>query len=334
MRAERIVFKDKMQCDVDSYDAVVRDPMDVLVETVCSLVSAGTELAMYTKIHPHFSDPANTWAKYPFFPGYSSVGVVRETGSGVTDLAAGDMIYFWGKHATYQVVNTKSSRMIKIPANAAYEPFVFYHMAEIALTASWQVPAAFGKSVLVAGMGVIGNLAAQIYMLSGASQVYACDIVPRRLEQAKACGLVNGVNTAGRPFTDALKEIGVSGVDIAVEAIGANPVIRECLKAVRKNGSAVLLGSPRTPMEVDMYSDIHCKGLHLVGAHEASLTPDEKRRVEPYLITLLANDLLRTGPLITHRCELTDAPAVYDGLLNKKDEFTGVLFTYGKKLAA
>ncbi|MEK6793920.1 MAG: zinc-binding dehydrogenase [Spirochaetota bacterium] len=334
MRAERIVFRDKLVCDVDRYDAEIRTDTDVLVETVASLVSAGTELAMYTKIHPRFSDPTNAWAKYPFFPGYSSVGIVRETGAAVKGLSAGDTIYFWGKHATYQVINAASSRYIKIPAGVDYEPFVFYHMAEIALTAPWQMSASFGKSVLVAGMGVIGNLAAQLYLLSGASHVYGVDIVDRRLSQANACGLHETVNPAGRSFVEALSSIGVAGVDIAVEAIGANPVIRECLKTVNKNGAAVLLGSPRTPMEVDLYDDVHCKGMKLVGAHEGSLTPDEKRAVEPYLITLLANGLLKTGPLITHRLTIDDAPAVYDGLLNRKDEFTGVLFTYGKQRAA
>ena len=329
MRAERVVFRDKLVCEVECFDAEVRADTDVLVQTVASLVSAGTELAMYTKSHPGFNDPGNTWAKYPVFPGYSSVGIVLETGKAVQDLAPGDTICFWGRHATVQVINTTTVRCIKLPPDVDYEAFAFFHMAEISVTAAWQKSAAFGKSVLVAGMGIVGNLAAQFYALSGASHVYGVDLIDNRLAQAKACGLHETLNPSGRSFGDMLRSIGVAGVDIAVEAIGANPVIRECLSVAKPNGAVVLLGSPRTPMEVDLYH-VHSKGIKLVGAHECSLTLEEKHALAPYLVTLLRNGLLKTAPLITHRLPIAKAPMVYEGLLNSKDTFTGVLFTYAR----
>ncbi len=326
MHAERLVFREKFQCEVEGFEAVVKDSREVLVENRCSLVSAGTELAMFARIHPHFERPDKTWVKYPFRPGYSSIGKVKECGADVKELAVGDVIYFWGNHGTHQVLHLDLDRFIKLPADVPPEPFLFYHLAEIALTAPWRSPVLFGQTVLVAGLGLVGNLAAQLYQLAGAGKVYGFDLMEKRLEQSRLAGIRNAINPGKKSFLEALSDIGVSGVDIAVEAIGSGPVIRECLQSVHKNGSVVLLGSPRVPMELNLYEDVHCRGISLVGAHEGTLSPEEKRRAQPFLVTLLQSGLLKTAPLITHRVKLEDGLKAYEGLLHQKDEFLGVSF--------
>src|SRR6266852_9897749 len=63
----------------------------VLVESRCSLVSTGSEL---TCLGRRFAPGSHwdEWVKYPFRPGYSGVGLVREVGKGVTTLKQGQRI--------------------------------------------------------------------------------------------------------------------------------------------------------------------------------------------------------------------------------------------------
>src|SRR5512138_2989962 len=62
---------------------------DVLVETTCSAISAGTEMLVYQGRFPHDveTDPAISSLRggfqYPLAFGYACVGVVRETGKQV-----------------------------------------------------------------------------------------------------------------------------------------------------------------------------------------------------------------------------------------------------------
>ncbi len=62
---KRIVFPNKYQVIMeDSFIDSIFDNQ-VLVKNEFSLISSGTELALYTGTHSELSDPKNMWAKYP-----------------------------------------------------------------------------------------------------------------------------------------------------------------------------------------------------------------------------------------------------------------------------
>ena len=90
MEIQRLVFPSKDRCEIETL-TVPDDigPSDVLVRNRLSLISAGTELAMFTRTHRGFDEPEFSYAKYPFYPGYAAVGEVLAVGDGVTDLAPG-----------------------------------------------------------------------------------------------------------------------------------------------------------------------------------------------------------------------------------------------------
>ena len=69
MKTQQLVFPDKLKCEVEEVE-INEDlgPDEVLVRNSTSLISAGTELAMYARTHRGFDVPEFTYASYPFIP--------------------------------------------------------------------------------------------------------------------------------------------------------------------------------------------------------------------------------------------------------------------------
>ncbi len=79
-------------------------PNQILVRTEASVVSAGTELAVYTGTHQWLKDPNLPDWKFPFRPGYSAAGVVAAVGSDVTGWKPGDRVSYPGNHASAELL--------------------------------------------------------------------------------------------------------------------------------------------------------------------------------------------------------------------------------------
>lgn len=72
-------------------------PGQILVETDVSLVSPGTELAVYAGIHPGLQDPDASWPRLPFAPGCSAAGRVDATGAAEALLQAAELVAYGGQ---------------------------------------------------------------------------------------------------------------------------------------------------------------------------------------------------------------------------------------------
>src|SRR5438876_6928178 len=95
----------------------------VLVRTVASAVSAGTELAVYTGTHQWLKDPNLPDWKFPFRPGYSAAGTVVAVGSDVKGWQAGDRVSYPGNHASHELltIGHERGRLWKLPANLDFD---------------------------------------------------------------------------------------------------------------------------------------------------------------------------------------------------------------------
>src|SRR5262249_42890779 len=81
MRAERLAFTDVGRWDVEQCDVPdgALGPHEVIASSRLSLLSPGTELAIFTRHHRGFEVPDH-WARYPWFPGYATVAEVTAAG--------------------------------------------------------------------------------------------------------------------------------------------------------------------------------------------------------------------------------------------------------------
>ena len=213
MEVQQLVFTSKNRCVTKTL--ALPDgpgPGEVLIRNRYSLISAGTELAMFTETHRGFEEPDFGYAKYPFRPGYAAVGEVLAVGEGVSELAPGARVFHRSRHATHALLS--HDVVLPVPEGVADTHAPFLAMLQIAMSALRQAPVYFGENVLVIGMGLVGNLCAQLCGLAGAGQVAAADLAAPRLAQAQACGVDLAFDLSEEPLAEWLSELGTRGANL------------------------------------------------------------------------------------------------------------------------
>ncbi|WP_165972391.1 zinc-dependent alcohol dehydrogenase [Paenibacillus piri] len=337
LKNTKVVFKGPLELDYETAGVDWNpDGGLALIRTEYSLISPGTELALYTGTHVGLPDPANKFAKYPFYPGYSIVGRIAAVGSEVTEFRPGDRIYTIGRHAAYNTVDTQALTvpLLKLSDSRLDEKAAFARLAAISMTSVMQTDFRIGDTVVVIGMGLIGNLAAQLYMLQGA-RVIAVDVVDKRLQTAHETGIEHTIlSGSGVDLNERVKQI-TGGLlpDVVVEATGSPQLVVPALQLVRELGQVIALGSTRGHVDLNVYEYIHRKGVRYTGAHEA--LQNNKRftsRLEltRYVLSMIGQGALKVNPLLTHRLAYTEAKLGYEMLLHQQDQALGVLLEWTK----
>ena len=81
---------------------------EVLVETICSAISAGTEMLVYRGEFPHLSDShdnVSSELNYPLAYGYACVGRIKETGKQVDRSMRDKLVFAFHPHASYFILH-------------------------------------------------------------------------------------------------------------------------------------------------------------------------------------------------------------------------------------
>jgi len=334
--ARRLVFPAVRRVEWETYEMPEAvDPHVVVARADCSLISAGTEVAIYSGTHIGFTMAHPPFPLIPSHPGYALVGRVLAVGAAVENIRPGQRVVMDAPHGSVGIVDVRRGTVVPIPDALSDEAAAFVPLASIALTALRMAPVEVGDSVAVYGLGLVGQLAARLYRFGGARPVIGLDVIPARLDAAAAAGIAT-VNTATTDVKSAVDRLtGASGVDVVVEATGSPDVIAASLALAAEGARVVLLGSPRGPSRIDAYSLIHRPGISVIGAHERvqplGLTVARrwtKRRNWEFLARAFADGDLRADPLISHRISPDEAPAIYEALADRPGEFLGVLIDW------
>jgi len=97
--------------------------------------------------------------------GYCNAGCVLAIGKGVTEFKVGDRVASNGPHA--EIVCVPKNLCAKIPASVSDEAASFTVIGAIGLQGVRLLNPAFGETIVVIGLGLIGLIAVQILMANG-----------------------------------------------------------------------------------------------------------------------------------------------------------------------
>ena len=330
----RIVFSAPQTVEVQQEEVGSGDlgADELLVESLYSVVSAGTELACLAGLEE--------WFPFPGVPGYATVGRIVALGSSVTGLREGEVVLHYGGHQSYNR-RTLGDFLLPVPAGVDGKVAAMTRLATVAFTSIRVSNIEAGDFVAVAGLGAVGNLAAQLAQIQG-GRVIGVEMSAGRIDLARQCGLEQTIDAAREDAAERIRELtGGEGVATVIDTTGDARAIVAEMDWVAPRGELILLGTPRGEVQGDLTELL--RGVHLwprgcvtlKGAHEwrypAMHDPNTKHSLERN--SRIAWWLQQTGrlqmhKLITHVVRPEDAPAVYESLATRKDEYVGVVFDW------
>jgi L-iditol 2-dehydrogenase len=212
-----------------------------------------------------------------------------------------------GAYAEYLVWPEDS--LPELPAALSYEAGALAEPLAVALHAVNMAGIALGDVVFIAGGGPIGVLVHLLARLAGAGRIIVSDLHAERLQSARAFGADLAVDASRLdPVAVAREYSGGSGVDVAIEAVGAGVTARQTIEAVRNGGTVVWLGNSENRIEIAM-QDVVTRNLCIRGSY--GMTGDEFERA----LTLLADQRLPVGDIINRRASLEEGPELFEELL-------------------
>ena len=260
--------------------------------------------------------------------GFNNLGLAHEAsgrvvavGRQVKNFAVGNRVSYLGP-GFQEYAAVKSDFCGKVPDGVEDlallgEPMaVMYHTAVRSGAAADQTVAVFGAGYM--GLGIIHLLT----RLAGPT-IVAVETNPKRLSAARSMGAKYLVNPKEEDALEAIRRItGGKGADLAIEATGAEAVLRRIDEFVGMGGTVVLHGwfSGETRLRLGQW---HVKDLNLKFSHPAPheiygrLIEEVGRRVAEGKIDL--------KPLITHQIPFADVPRLEQIMKSDDSYIKGVV---------
>jgi 2-desacetyl-2-hydroxyethyl bacteriochlorophyllide A dehydrogenase len=319
------------------------DDRDVVVRTVASLVSAGTEMNVYrgevaTADELALPTAAGTFP-FPMKFSYQVVGEVVDAGS-ASGYSAGDRVFVYHPHQDVFRVRAQAGgdddlmggapMVFPVPATLPSDSAAFANLFCVAYNALLDVPVRIGDVVVVYGLGVIGSLAASLARLT-AGRLVLVDPLRQRRERAGWIGA--DAVTGPEDATGVVSELSRGrGADVAIEASGATMALQSAIDATGPEGTIIVLSYyGRRPATLRLSPEFHLRRQRIVssmvGVVGSGLQPrwDPERRMDVAMERLAGLDVQH---LITHRIPFDRAPEAYAIIDTRPEQSLGVLLEY------
>jgi L-gulonate 5-dehydrogenase len=223
----------------------------------------------------HFYDGTHPYARYPSVFGHELCGTVEKLGSDVSGLAPGDKVIIepaipcgrcfacrigkgnccpnmqfigaFGRQGGFaEYVAVPAANLHRLPGNmrevdgALAEPFT------IGAQAVSRADVRDGYTVTILGMGPIGLTILILLKALHKVNVFAVDVVPARLEQAKRFGADVLINPKERDPLKAVEELtGKEGSNVVIEVAGLKQTMEQTIHMVSPGGRIVIVGLTR-----------------------------------------------------------------------------------------
>ena len=295
------------------------DPEDpaancVKVRTLYSGITNGTERNQL--IRGNYAPPDE---RLPLPSGYQTVGQVIETGSAVTDLKLGDVIFIGahtGGHLEYVVI-AEDDLLVKLPDEVIHQEAALFGMGSVALNTCRNAGLKVGEKVLIVGAGCVGQIAAQLSALMGA-RVTLCDIDPQRLEIAREIGAAEMIlNVADDGWSKSVED---GTFDAVFDLAGVPGMEDDFLRAIRPKGRVLLIaGRDRVNYSFNL-------GQSRIVTLKQNTHFDRDDLAN--FCRLVSRGLVQLSPLIRDVVPPEDAKRIYDTLRDRPNALLGTIFRW------
>jgi 2-desacetyl-2-hydroxyethyl bacteriochlorophyllide A dehydrogenase len=314
---------------------------DVLVETICSAISAGTEMLIYQGRFPRDLETDSVISslrggfKYPLAYGYASVGVIRETGKQVDTSLRDQLVFAFQPHTSHFICNPES--LLRIPSSLSSEASCFLPSMETAVNLLQDGAPILGERVLVLGQGVVGLLTAALLNEFPLDTLLTVDRYDLRCQMSKVESQRSKVSRCeildpgATDFRQQAESVLGPAADLTFELSGNPSALNDAIALTAFSGR-IVIGSwyGEKSVEVHLGGSFHRSRIKLISSQVSTISPDlsgrwDKRR----RFDIAWKALERIGPekWITHHFELQEAQKAYRLLDENPEQAVQVLFS-------
>ena len=175
--------------------------------------------------------------------GHEACGRVVAVGEGVVGSQKGDEVLAFQKGAYAEYLVAPKDRIIEKPKEMTWERAAVVEPLAGAAYAIEKGGILPNDTVLIAGAGPVGLMALLGLKAIGVKEIYITDISEARRKKAQALGASLVLNPLEEKIPPKIKEVtNGKGVDVAIEAVGMEATLKDCLASVRYQGKVVVQG--------------------------------------------------------------------------------------------
>lgn len=302
------------------------EPGDILVRTATVGICAGDTAGWYVA------------RKVPAVLGHEPAGTVVAVGEGVERLRVGDRVFFHhhapcfecrdcaaGRHTV--CATWRSSRLdpgalaeyvrvprvnvadtLRLPDSLSFEDAALVEPLACCVKAYERVALKAGESVLVIGLGSMGQMLVALAKALGAHPIIGADFVASRREKALALGCSAVVDPSSGSLVDVVRDANQGRLaDVVIVGPGDVSAMKAGLQATQPGGRWCSFWP--TPEGVELpISPFDCYFRELTLHFAYSCGPSDTERA----LRLVEQGVIRASDLVTHRFPLEDVEKAFD----------------------
>lgn len=348
MKRKTVYFTAPRQVELREEPLPALGADDVLVETICSAISAGTEMLIYRGQFPHINDShdhLSSRLKYPLAFGYACVGRIIETGKDAEKSLLNKIVFGFAPHTSAFIAHPSS--LILAPASHAGKPALpaeacsFLPNMETAVNLIQDAAPILGERVLVLGQGVVGLLVASLLKEFPLEKLVTSDCYELRRKASREIGVGDSfdpieLKDSISSKVDKSPRKPQSGYaqdfDLTFEITGSPSALDDAIAMTTFSGRIVIgswYGEKRA--EVDLGGAFHRSRIKLISSQVSTIAPELSGRWDKARRFNVAWEALRRiqpQKWVTHRFLIDKAEDAYRLLDENPQETIQVIFNY------
>ena len=315
-------------------------PRDALLKTKACGICSGDVMPWYIE------------QKAPLVLGHEPAGEIVEVGKEVISFKAGDRV-FTHHHAPcftcracrrgdyVQCETWKNTKIepggiseyilipeinlendtLNLPDNLSFEDGTFIEPAACVVKALKRAKIRHGDTVLVIGLGVMGQLHVLLSRKYGAEKIIGADMVPFRLNKAKKFGADEVIDVSKDDLINTLKDLTEGNMaDLVIVGPNSAEAMRQGLSAAGAGGKVVLF-TPAKPGEQLTINpnDLYFKDINIITSYSCGPTDTADA------LDIIAEGTIRAEELITHRFPIEETAEAFRLTAEARDSLKSVI---------